>query len=214
MIGIYKIMSPSNKIYIGQSINIYKRFKTYKVYNCKGQIKLYNSLKKYGWNNHTFEIVEECIFEELNNKERYWQDFFNCMKNGLNCVLTSTKLKKGIISNETKEKQSLIAKNRSLKIKEKIANSRKYSIETKEKISKAHKNKIISKETKQKMSESHKKRNYKFLDKKIYQYDLNNNFIQEWESIKQAQLALKISNISSCANNKRKTSSGFIWKFY
>jgi len=35
MIGIYKITSPSNKVYIGQSINIEKRFKSYKRYDCK-----------------------------------------------------------------------------------------------------------------------------------------------------------------------------------
>ena len=38
-IGIYKITSPSNKIYIGQSINIERRFKEYKTLkNCKFQI--------------------------------------------------------------------------------------------------------------------------------------------------------------------------------
>lgn len=31
--GIYKITSPSSKIYIGQSKNISKRYKTYKKYN-------------------------------------------------------------------------------------------------------------------------------------------------------------------------------------
>ena len=48
MIGIYKITSPSNKIYIGQSINIERRFNSYKnLSHCKQQIKLYNSLQKY-----------------------------------------------------------------------------------------------------------------------------------------------------------------------
>ena len=48
-IGIYKIVSPSEKIYIGQSINIEKRWeKNYKTLKCKTQTKLYNSLKKYG----------------------------------------------------------------------------------------------------------------------------------------------------------------------
>ena len=33
LIGIYKITSPSNKIYIGQSLDIDRRFKTYKNIN-------------------------------------------------------------------------------------------------------------------------------------------------------------------------------------
>ena len=35
MIGIYKITSPTKRIYIGQSINIEKRFKSYEKLNCK-----------------------------------------------------------------------------------------------------------------------------------------------------------------------------------
>jgi hypothetical protein len=53
IIGIYKITSPSNKIYIGQSNNILYRWKyCYKKLNCKSQRHLYNSLMKYGFDNH------------------------------------------------------------------------------------------------------------------------------------------------------------------
>ena len=48
MIGIYKITSPNNKVYIGQSVDIEKRLKRYKNLNCKKQSKIYNSLNKYG----------------------------------------------------------------------------------------------------------------------------------------------------------------------
>ena len=43
MIGIYKIVSPSGKVYIGQSTNIERRWKEYKTGLGRGQIKL----KKY-----------------------------------------------------------------------------------------------------------------------------------------------------------------------
>lgn len=105
MIGIYKITSPSGKVYIGQSINIEKRFKDYKyLCNCKGQIKLYRSFTKHGVGNHIFEIIENCIESELNNRERYWQDFYNCMYVGLNCKLTTTNDKSGRLSIETRYK--------------------------------------------------------------------------------------------------------------
>lgn len=87
-IGIYKITNPNNKIYIGQSVNIEERFKKYiKVHN-KRQIKLYNSLQKYGPENHIFEIVEECSLEQLNEREIYWGIVFNVLgEDGLNLRL-------------------------------------------------------------------------------------------------------------------------------
>ena len=90
MIGIYKITNPKGKIYIGQSVNIKSRFYMYKMLHCKSQPKLYNSLLKYGSEKHTFEILEECDISELNHKERYYQDYFNVLLNGLNCMLTKS----------------------------------------------------------------------------------------------------------------------------
>lgn len=68
-IGIYKITSPSGKIYIGQSRNISKRWNNYKYLSCKNQTKLYNSFLKYGVEKHIFEILEICTEDILNSKE-------------------------------------------------------------------------------------------------------------------------------------------------
>lgn len=46
MIGIYKITSPSNKIYIGQTTNYITRCKNYRLLRCENQTKLYPSLLK------------------------------------------------------------------------------------------------------------------------------------------------------------------------
>lgn len=142
MIGIYKITSPTNKIYIGQSINIKDRFRRYKYKSCKDQKRLYYSLLKHGVENHTFEVIEECSIELLNERERYWQDFYNVLdlKFGLNCMLTNTKDRSGRLSDETK-----------LKIK-----SFKMTDEMKQKISKTHKGKIKTEQHKKRISESNK----------------------------------------------------------
>lgn len=85
MIGIYKITNPKNEIYIGKSKNIEFRFRSYKkLQHCKQQIKLYNSLKKYGPENHVFKILEECNIEQLDKREIYWIKIFNSIKIGLN----------------------------------------------------------------------------------------------------------------------------------
>ena len=102
MIGIYKITSPTNKIYIGQSINLEKREDDYKKLKCDKQPKLYNSLQKHGWEQHKFEIVEECSLEQLNEKEIYWGKEFDVLgENGLNLRLGNAN---GLCSEETKNK--------------------------------------------------------------------------------------------------------------
>ena len=59
MIGIYKITSPSNKVYIGQSIDVENRLKRYKYFVSKKQTRLYYSILKYGYDNHTYEVLDD-----------------------------------------------------------------------------------------------------------------------------------------------------------
>jgi len=79
--GIYKITSPTNKVYIGQSTDINKTWK-YRYNNLndrlKKQPKIFNSLLKYGIENHIFEIIEECSENKLDELESYYkQQFIN-----------------------------------------------------------------------------------------------------------------------------------------
>lgn len=136
MIGIYKITSPSGRVYIGQSINIEKRLYRYSRIdsNIKGQKRLYRSLKKYGYESHTVEILEECSEAELNVKERFYQDMFNVIgDNGLNCLLTKTNEKKRVMSRDSINKQRLKM------LGQKCHLGKKHTQATKDKISKAHK---------------------------------------------------------------------------
>ena len=110
MSGIYKITNPKGKVYIGQSINPILRLSHYKRFDCKEQPKIYNSLKKYGIENHTFEVIHFCNVQELNYFERYYQELYNVIKNGLNCRLTITTDKSGFFSDETKLKMSIARK--------------------------------------------------------------------------------------------------------
>ena len=103
MIGIYKITSPTGRVYIGQSINIQKRLAQYK-YGCKSQPKLNRSFKKHLY--HVYEIIEECEINELNNRERYWQEFYNCVEDGLNCMLSTSDNCPSKRSKETRDKIS------------------------------------------------------------------------------------------------------------
>ena len=84
--GIYKITSPSGKIYIGQSVNIDRRFKTYMKGRAKNQTKLNASFLKYGVENHVFEVILECSVDDLNKLESYYINEFDTFNtpNGMN----------------------------------------------------------------------------------------------------------------------------------
>lgn len=162
--GIYKITSPNNKVYIGQSVDIEKRWNVYKTYHCKLQTYLYNSLKKYGWEKHKFDVLCQCDSSELNNLELYYIELYQSFnsKNGLN--LRSGGGQGNICSEETKNKIRLKKINIPLSEEHKnnLKKSRALQImnprseETKLKISKANKGKTLSEEHKIKISEAHK----------------------------------------------------------
>ena len=71
MIGVYSITCPDGSMYIGQSINIENR-----LYQHKRMIdeksSIYKSLKKYGVENHSFDVLEICHKEELASNERFY----------------------------------------------------------------------------------------------------------------------------------------------
>ncbi len=153
--GIYKITSPSNKIYIGQSIDVIGRFKHYNGLHCKLQTRLYNSLNKYGVEKHKFEVICQCSREELNDLEVYYIALYNSFNSEFGMNLRSG----GMVSkasDETKQKQSVSGKNKKPR-----------SEETRKKISIAHKGKTISLETRQKLREANlgKKRILESIEK-------------------------------------------------
>jgi len=85
MIGIYKITSPTGKVYVGQSKNIEKRFQNHKSpYNLNKSTKLYNSFKKHGIENHIFEIIVECEASELDKLEELYGEQYKVLEEGLN----------------------------------------------------------------------------------------------------------------------------------
>ena len=106
MIGIYKITSPTGKVYIGSSNDISNRVCSYKNLKCKNQTKLYNSIKVHGWDMHKFEIIEECSVDVLLERELYYGIKFNVLDkhDGLNCRLPKAGDHYSYMSEETKDK--------------------------------------------------------------------------------------------------------------
>lgn len=91
MIGIYKIQNKiNNKIYVGQSVSIEKRWTQHKINytNSTYNSALYKAMNKYGIENFSFEVIEECSIEQLDDKEIFWiQKLNSLVPNGYNIAL-------------------------------------------------------------------------------------------------------------------------------
>ena len=212
MIGIYKITSPSGRIYIGQSIDIERRFKEYKTLkNCKFQKKIFRSFLKYGVINHIFETIEECELELLNERERYYQDLYDVLNNGLNCKLTNTADKSGKLSEEVKINISKgnIGKKRTEEQKQNISNSLKgRKIPEEVRLKMKHNALNMSEETKLKMSNS-RKGGKNPLSKKV----ICTNTLKIWDSITECSndLGIRMKLLSRYLNNNHPNKTTIIY---
>lgn len=87
--GIYKITNQlTDESYIGQSVDVYKRW----CEHCKCGLgidtppgnKLYKAIQDYGLENFTFELLVECPQSELNEKENYFIELYQADTFGYN----------------------------------------------------------------------------------------------------------------------------------
>lgn len=177
---VYKITSPRNKVYIGSTINLKNRLYHYSSHNCKKQYKLYSSLKKYGFENHTIEVLEEPVLEILRQREHYYGMLYDTLsKNGLNLSLPKSNAKYESMTKDTRDKIAeshkgkKLSESHRLKIIEalkkrvvseetrlKISTSLKgikHSLERRRKISEGNKGKIISEHTREVLSKINSK---------------------------------------------------------
>jgi group I intron endonuclease len=213
IIGIYQIISPSNKIYIGQSWNILKRKYCYKNLHCQNQHKLFSSLKSHGWSKHRFYIIdtfESTVTQDtLNEKEIYWINFYRKM--GYKLLNIKEGGSNGKLAKETRLKISIKGKGRIVseftKEKLRIANlGKKHTSQSKDKMSKSKKGKKASPITIKKLSKS------------VIQLDLKDNLIKVWPSMRNAadENSLDYRQISSVCRNQKNhnTAGGFKWKYF
>ena len=89
---IYKIKNNINdKIYIGKTMkNINERFKEHCRDSKREGVKnrpLYKAMNKYGIENFSIELVEECKDDVLSQRETYWIEYYGSFKYGYNATL-------------------------------------------------------------------------------------------------------------------------------
>lgn len=88
LVGIYKITDlDTGKVYVGQSVDLKERIKSHIKTGIGIDFKnnlLYSAMKKTDLTNFTFEIIEYCKREELNEKEKFWINYFESDIYGFN----------------------------------------------------------------------------------------------------------------------------------
>jgi group I intron endonuclease len=204
---IYEIVNTiTNKSYVGQTKKSLKQRLSYHRNEKSKKTPFYDGIKKYGWNNFTAIIIEECEIDDLDSREIYWITEKNTLyPNGYNLA---TGGKCGIHNQHTKDK---ISRQRT---------GMKFSDSHRENIRKARLGTTIPEEQRKKMSESHKgfrhkeetKEKLKYLQphrREVGRFDINGHLIQKFDSVKESAKMLNCDSghVSECCNGKRKMKS-------
>lgn len=207
--GIYTITNlVDNKVYIGYALMFNTRKSDHwdKLKRNKHKnIYLQRAWNKYGEDNFSFEILEECEKQFLASLEHYWCTILDTHnpERGYNIRKTHP-YSRVIVSEETKLKMSLLYKGKKLP---KL---------THEKIWKTRNENgwVMSQEHKEKIGKANKGRKYKSKKaKKVLQLDLDDNVIKEWESLTEAIRNNK-GDIWACIKGIQKTTiKKFKWKY-
>ena len=212
--GIYCIENLINyKKYIGQSVNIYARWKQH-ISELNGNKHfndyLQKSWNKYGEDNFKFYVIEYCDINELDDKEIYYIDFYQTLNRdtGYNLMSGGTFGRK--YSQESREKMS-----RSLQ-------GHKVSNETRQKIKDNHadisgeKNGMYGKhhteDAKRKVSEANRgKISARRNRNQVYCIELELIFADATDAGK--HFNINSSGILKCCRGERKTCGDYHWQF-
>lgn len=209
MRGVYKIENLINgKKYIGKSENIQHRFRNHKSesFNPKSNAydtAIHRAIRKYGLENFSFDVIEECETEELNAREIYWIDYYQSFGNGYNM----TKGGEGTYAIDIERAKNLWDDGLSIEEISIIMQHTKHTII----------NALTSYETYSNKESYRRGRENarKKMNKPVLQYDKHGNFIKRYNSITEAANEIKTAhaNISGALNRKQKTAGGYQWTY-
>lgn len=153
----------TGKCYVGQTCrDLEKRWGANGIHYTKtNNLKFYNAIKKYGWEDFDHYIIDTCdSLEKAYELEQFYIDKLDTFKNGYNSTLGGAGSKGRPMTEETKKKLISINKGKSSWVKyapkEKLPMYGKHhSEETKKKIGNANRGRVLSQEAREKMSKSH-----------------------------------------------------------
>lgn len=197
--GIYIISNLiDDRVYVGSAVSLAHRkgthfFQLKNNKHCNSHLQ--NFVNKYGLDKLRFNVIELCDISDLIKREQFW---FSKFEYKFNIALFAGSTLGRVYSEDTKRKISNSLKKAGLKG---IPKSEETKLAMRKPKSKEHILKI--------------KNAQKAVIKKVYQYDLEMNFIKEFESISESAIKTGFNRqqISACCNNKQNTVKGFIFCF-
>lgn len=150
----------SNKIYVGQTVDMSARWNKHKSDIGKQKLPLYFALAKYGVENFIFYMLEITTIDHVDEREVYWISYFKSVDSnfGYNIALGGHKNKVCSESTRQKFRDLKLGTHQSDEIKKKIGDAnrgKKRDEEFCKQRSLLSKGKIPSPETRSKMSEAH-----------------------------------------------------------
>ena len=227
---IYLIVNVvNNKKYVGQTVqNIKDRFWSHCAKNSQCP-KLRNAIQKYGKENFkiiTLKVFACSDFETLHKQLDYWEtwyiEYYHSVEQGYNCTYGGQNVKHPV-TEETRKKMSESLKkfySEHPEVAQRIANQNRGKRRDPEVVKKWLATKAAKSEeeklaTGRRISQSKMGKPNKKVWKPILQYDLDGNLIKEWPSVAAAKKSLntKSTHIGNCANGRRKTAYGYVWKW-
>lgn len=205
MAYIYKITNQINgKIYIGKTLKtIEERFKEHcNSYKKKRNEKrpLYSAMNKYGIENFDIKEVEKCDDRSVNEREKYWIEYYGSFKNGYNATL-------GGDGKAYIDRELVIKTYNEIQNQKKVAELLNISVDSVHDI--LIQNDILIKSKEDFLKDLNRK-SVAMIDKNTLE------ILKIFSSIKEAEVYLGISyrsHISEVCNGKRKTCQGYIWKY-
>ena len=90
--GIYKITNQeTDECYIGQAVDVATRWKDHAKcglgIDTPANNKLYKAMQEYGLNKFSFELIEKCDRDLLNEKEKYYIELYDSCNYGYNSTI-------------------------------------------------------------------------------------------------------------------------------
>lgn len=209
MIGVYAVVNKiTQQRYIGQSMNISKRFVEHKGMLKNGNhsnIYLQQAWDLYGSNNFDFVILEECTPDILLEREDFWINYYGginsdgvynllisheCGGHNIETRCRVSATLRGFYANNTHHSKGAKLSEQTRLHMSKSRTGHKHSPETKLKISLSQKGRHISDEQKQRLSEIAKQRKLSDDTKRKISLSLKGRVITETtrEKLRKSQL--------------------------
>lgn len=216
---VYKHMTPSGKVYIGiTGKDVNKRWLNGRGY--KRNNHFWNAIKKYGWENISYEILASNLSrEEACEAEKMYICMFQSADQSKGYNLTFGGEKGAKHTAESRKKLSDSRKGQRFNVGKPFTEERKRHLREHHADVRGEKNPNFGKKwTKEQIAIRQSHMVYKYGEenpssKPILQIDMDGNIVKRWCSIEEASKYFCRTSIKDCLRGKYKQHRGFQWRY-